>query len=401
MKNIVILKIKNGCPSGVVRYVQMLQEGLRHREEIKVHLVSLDYDDLFFTVEEVDGEMRANVPFRSESKTLYQELRWESKYYNVVADLLVPLFDGKGQLLWHTQELFLCELANILKKRLGGFVITHLHIIPWKFAIESDEHSFNKMYSQWLKKDYDQLESNQLEKQAYLLSDKIVCVSDSVKNYVISIYGVDPRKIAVVYNGLSDVNKISGRERMKNFTILFVGRVSREKGIVSLLNALRIVQAKGFHFDLKLVGHCTREMESRIHSTYKDLKVHLLGEMSYAELQVLYSECSVGIIPSLHEQCSYVAIEMSMFGMPMIVSDVDALSEMFEDGINALKIPLDFDPDFGLKLNEEKLAASIIRLMNDGDLRKSLSKNAIVNYNERFTLERMIENMLNLYESYA
>lgn len=401
MKNIVILKIKNGCPSGVVRYVEMLQEGLRHQEEIKVHLVSLDYDGLFFTVEEVDGEIRANVPFRSESKTLYQELRWESKYYNVVADLLVPLFDGKGQLLWHTQELFLCELANILKKRLGGFVITHLHIIPWKFAIESDEHFFNKMYSQWLKKAYDQLGSNQQEKQAYLLSDKVVCVSNSAKNHVMSVYGVDPTKIAVVYNGLSNVNKSSRCERTENFTILFVGRISREKGIVCLLNALKIVQTKGFHFDLKLAGHCTREMESRIRSTYKDLKVHLLGKVSYEKLQVLYSECSVGVIPSLHEQCSYVAIEMSMFGMPMIVSDVDALSEMFEDEVNALKIPLDFDPDFGLKLDEEKFAASIIRLMNDSDLREKLSKNAVLNYNERFTLERMIENILKLYDTYA
>ena len=100
----------------------------------------------------------------------------------------------------------------------------------------------------------------------------------------------------------------------------------------------------------------------------------------------------------MHEQCSYVAIEMSMFGMPMIVSDVDALSEMFEDEVNALKIPLVFDEDFGLELDEEKLTDAIIRLIDDKVLRQKLSENAIKNYREKFTLDNMIENTINVYE---
>ena len=95
---------------------------------------------------------------------------------------------------------------------------------------------------------------------------------------------------------------------------------------------------------------------------------------------------------------AHFCIEMSMFGMPMIVSDVDALSEMFEDEVNALRIPLVFDEDFGLELDEEKLADAIIRLIDDEALRLKLSTNAIKNYQERFTLEKMIENTINVYE---
>ena len=80
---------------------------------------------------------------------------------------------------------------------------------------------------------------------------------------------------------------------------------------------------------------------------------------------------------------------MSMFGMPMIVSDVDALSEMFEDEVNALKIPLVFDEDFGLELDEEKLTDAIIRLIDDKVLRQKLSENAIKNYREKFTLDNI------------
>ena len=106
-------------------------------------------------------------------------------------------------------------------------------------------------------------------------------------------------------------------------------------------------------------------MSSHIRKAYKQLKIDILGTVSFNELKELYTTNTIGVIPSLHEQCSYVAIEMSMFGMPMIVSDVDALSEMFEDEVNALRIPLVFDEDFGLELDEEKLADAIIRLIDD------------------------------------
>ena len=117
-------------------------------------------------------------------------------------------------------------------------------------------------------------------------------------------------------------------------------------------------------------------------------KITFAGKVDKELLSVFYQISDVGVMASFHEQCSYVAIEMSMFGMPMIVSDVDALSEMFEDEVNALRIPLVFDEDFGLELDEEKLADAIIRLIDDEALRLKLSTNAIKNYQERFTLER-------------
>ena len=139
-------------------------------------------------------------------------------------------------------------------------------------------------------------------------------------------------------------------------------------------------------------------MSTHIHKAYKQLNIEILGAVSFNELKELYSANTIGVIPSLHEQCSYVAIEMSMFGIPMIVSDVAALSEMFEDEVNALKIPLIFDEDFGLELDEEKLADAIMRLIDDEALRLKLSANAIKNYQERFTLTKMIDNTINVYE---
>lgn len=397
-KNIVIIQFENASPSGVVRYIQMLLEGLKLRNDFKIHVICLNTNIIFPKVELVGNKVIANIPFPPDSKPLRYENYWLTKYFEVVSDLLIPYFKNKEKVIWHVHELFLVKLANILKNSIGGYVLTHLHIIPWKFSIEFNENHFKKLYSQWLNNIFDLISKNQLENIAYPLSDRIICVSDSAKKHIISAYHIYPNKISVVYNGLDHhIERTLQKDKKETNEILFVGRISREKGVIGLLNALSIAYNRGHSYKLKLVGKCTGYMSSYIRKAYKQLDIEMLGVVSFNELKKLYSESTIGIIPSLHEQCSYVAIEMSMFGLPIIVSDVDALSEMFEDEINALKIPLLFDEDFGLELNEDKLADTIIRLMNEKALRQKLSKNAIKNYQEKFTLANMIENTISVY----
>lgn len=88
-----------------------------------------------------------------------------------------------------------------------------------------------------------------------------------------------------------------------------------------------------------------------------------------------------------------------MFGVPLIVSDVDGLKEMFTDKADALKIPLVFDSDFGLEINEDKMVGAILRLLNDNKLRGKLSRNVRVRYLERFTAGQMTEESLSIYNN--
>ena len=66
--------------------------------------------------------------------------------------------------------------------------------------------------------------------------------------------------------------------------ILFVGRISREKGVICLLNALNKVASRGYFCKLKLVGQCTGYMSSHIRKAYKQLKIDILGTVSFNEL---------------------------------------------------------------------------------------------------------------------
>lgn len=88
-----------------------------------------------------------------------------------------------------------------------------------------------------------------------------------------------------------------------------------------------------------------------------------------------------------------------MFGVPLIVGDVDGLKEMFTDKADALKIPLVFDSDFGLEINEDKMVGAILRLLNDDKLRGKLSRNVRARYLERFTAGQMTEESLSIYNN--
>lgn len=401
MTNIIIFEIEDGHPSGVVRYIQMLSKGMMNSLDIRIHRICLDSHLVFPLIRKVNNCVISKIPFPSPSTPLRKELYWQTKYFNVVAKLLIPHLKGMQNIVWDINELFMCNLANILKSELGGVIIFKLHTIPWKFSMEYDERRFNQLYADFLKNDYNSIKLNQLEQIAYTSADHIICVSSSAKQHIISAFNIEPSKISVVFNGLSNdivtTLPYCKRNTEEHFDILFAGRISKEKGTIGLLNALKKVKEQGYHYNLKLAGYYTNSMKQKIYTSYKGLEVELLGKISFNELIHLYSTCTIGVIPSLHEQCSYVAIEMSMFGIPMIVSDVDALSEMFEDEINALKVPLVFDEDFGIGLDEDKLAVNIIRLMENKELRYLISENAVENYKAKFKLEQMVEQTLDIY----
>ena len=169
-KRQVILRIETGNPSGVVRYIQMLTEGMRHINGIKVHIICLNTSLIFPELEVMEDRIIANIPYPSKSKPLRNEIYWLTKYFNVISDLISPYLKDRKQLIWHVQELLLFKLADILKSSLGGYTLTHLHIIPWKLSLEYNESQFRKQYSQWLNNTFNLINDNQLEKIAYPLS---------------------------------------------------------------------------------------------------------------------------------------------------------------------------------------------------------------------------------------
>lgn len=299
--NIVLMNITaDQGISGVNRYMETIRQGFAGREDIVVHTVLLlEKADFFFHQVDSFGEcINAVIPLPVNISPIIKEIYWLKKYSTVVADLLTPFFDGKANLIWHTHCINLCALAMIMKERLGGRILTHLHCIPWKFCFEYAPVRFNTLFRQELNGEYTEFRKNPLEKMAYETSDKIVCVTDSSADYLTRTMGVPAEKIAVVYNGLEDLREsFTDNSDSAMPGILYVGRISREKGIIALLNALRKARQAGGSCPVYLAGAGKASLINEIREHYSDLDLHFLGRIPFDELKKNMLRVRWGLYP--------------------------------------------------------------------------------------------------------
>lgn len=400
--NIVLMNITaDQGISGVNRYMEAMIQGLKGNPDMVVHQVILleKPNYLFHKIEIQDGIVKAVIPMPVYINPIVKEMYWLKKYSEIIADLLLPYFSGMSGLIWHTHCINLCALTEILKQKLGGKILTHFHCIPWKFNFEHHPSRFNHLYQQQLEGHFEEFRKAPIENLVCKVSDQIICVTKACARYLTHTMGFPPEKISVIPNGIEDCKKGKKTGRAKTTEILYVGRLSREKGIFALLDSLNQLKESGYAFRLNLVGAGHQNVVKTIQKNYSHLPIHFWGKIPFNELQKKYQQCTLGVIPSFHEQCSYVAIEMAMFGLPLIVNDVDGLAEMFEDGKTALKVPLIFKPEKGLEVEKEKLTAALKSLIDCPELRRTLSINVRKHYIAHFGLEKMIAQSRKVYQN--
>lgn len=401
--NIVHLHVRHKrYHTGIDRYLEMYSNGIKSEaySDIRVHRIYIvdDRDIIFprirFTEE---GTLHALIPMVYDNLLVSLDVFWKRRSMKIVVDMVKPYLQRLSNLVFQSHNLYLSVLAEELKNKLGGKIIMHLHCLPWKFTYNENEELYNKLhrlYEAGNFKEFNELEDSKID---YSVPDKIICLSDAAKGYLMNTKGVPEDKIDIIMNGLAPADN-DNPLRKGDVKILYVGKISKDKGSYKMLDILDSVCRRGYDFEVVMAGAVGAVDKTRLCSMYGRLKLTFLNQIPYSELAELYRTCTLGILPSIHEQCSYVGIEMSMFGVPLVVSEVDALKEMFKDNETALLVPLLFDPDLGLDFDREIFADRVIRLIENDKLRRYLGENAQKAYRESFTLNGMIERTVDLYK---
>ena len=128
------------------------------------------------------------------------------------------------------------------------------------------------------------------------------------------------------------------------------------------------------------------------------LHVTWTGLIDKDKLYDLYSIADIGVMPSFHEQCSYVAIEMMMHGLPVIGSTTTGLKEMIIDGETGLHIPV-IEYDDRAEIDPDLLAEKMLYLLQHPEERKHMGANARKRYETVYSAEIFRQNMLKFYRS--
>lgn len=255
-----------------------------------------------------------------------------------------------------------------------------------------------------MEKFYSILADNPIDKQSILInhifqdgketfnqSDKIVCLSDDAYQLLQKAYRIPFDKIVKIHNGLHDyaiknvlrkVPMMKQLEYLNNKKILlYVGRVSLQKGAIDLLESFTAV-IKCFPDTILIIAG---EVESLLLSNLNnDIRSNIivLGSISHEKLSFWYQVADWGIIPSYYEQCSYAGIEMKMFGLPVISSNGIGVRNMFTSHNSIIAhIGKHNTCEYQHNLAEAIIKALSLSESQIEELRQSSQKDYITRYN--------------------
>ncbi|MDD5043043.1 MAG: glycosyltransferase [Patescibacteria group bacterium] len=164
-------------------------------------------------------------------------------------------------------------------------------------------------------------------------TDKVVAISEAVKNYSISVDCISPKKMEVIYNG-TEVEKFlwSGPKFFQNnpSILLTVGRLEPQKGHKILFKALSLI--KELPWKLRLVGKGSLEDELTVSA--RDLgiaeRVEFLGGRE--DISGILKSADVFILPSIWEGLGIVILEAALAARPIIASATGGIPEIIKDG---------------------------------------------------------------------
>ena len=205
--------------------------------------------------------------------------------------------------------------------------------------------------------------------------------------------GLPSEKIYVKPNFLSDPPNLPSSPL---HYAVFVGRLSQEKGLDVLMNALQLLAAShpsslssSHPLNFKIVGDGPLFEKAKGEGQRAKGHIEFTGRKSHAECMALLSDASFLIMPSVcYENFPMAIREAFACGKPVVASRLGAMAEIVEDGRNGLL----FEPG-----NPDALAGAIKRLWEDEVLCKEMGANARAEFEAKYTADRNFEMLMGIY----
>lgn len=236
-------------------------------------------------------------------------------------------------------------------------------------------------------------ENLELTQTIFKKADVLHFISEALMNTAISI-GAERHKCVVIYRSVNTKKPINKMQKNEDTTtIVSVGRLVWEKGYQTALKAISILNKKESNFKYIIAGDGV-EVDN-LKKLAKDLeiedKVIFLGHVDRRKVFELLSIADIYFQPSVTEALSNAIIEASFYSLPVVSSNVGGIPEVIDNERSGFLTPVG---------DVEKYAESLIKLIENEDLRITMGEVGHRIICERFSRKDEIDKWLTLYNTF-
>ena len=257
-----------------------------------------------------------------------------------------------------------------------------------------------------------------VEKTAIEMADAVVAVSEGTKADILRYFDVPKERVPVIYNGidLAEYRRVETTGALEKYGInprepyvLFVGRITRQKGIVHLVRAIEHM-APGFQIVLCAGAPDTPEILAEMKAAVavaqaKRAGVIWLEQMvSNPEKIELYSHASVFCCPSIYEPFGIINLEAMACETAVVASSVGGMKEVIVHGETGYLVPLEQMTDTPFEAVQpdvfaRDLATRVNEIMADAALRERMGKAGRKRVEAHFGWDAIARRTVSLYQS--
>ena len=274
------------------------------------------------------------------------------RYYRNLSFVLYPYFKSVNAPLFHLNAMQSEALADRLKHDFpGSSVRMTVHYTNWSFDLLGDREKLKAILdSPKDEKEQAIAKGFEAEKRLMHLCNRIIAIARHSYEDIISLFQVPQEKVTLIPHGLADayrpLSDEERNERRKKYgfspddqLLVFAGRIDPVKGVEYLARAFASLSEQNPKLRLIIAG------DGNFQTVFTALnpvwsKVTCTGFVDKPTLYELFSISNIGILPSLHEEFGFVALEMMMMKLPLIVGNTTGLAELVSQKENGLVINL-------------------------------------------------------------
>ena len=215
--------------------------------------------------------------------------------------------------------------------------------------------------------------------------DAFICLTEFQKKLMVEA-GLPAAKVHVKPNFYPGTPKVLPWEERSSY-VVFAGRLTAEKGVVSLLRAWQILGKQAP--ELRLVGE--GDLKAELERMAVGLPIRFLGQVSAEEAQVQIANARLLVLPSeWFEGFPMVVREAFAFGTPAAVSDIGPLSTIVEQNKSGVL----FEPG-----NPDSLAKTLYDAWSTPNLLQRLGRGARLEFEQKYTEEANYTALMDIYRA--